>query len=141
MAYATQQDIIDRYGADALYVAADRDNNDAVDTAAVDRALDDASDEINTYVGKKYQLPLNPVPTVLLRICVDIALYRLSFGLAFTEEKRKRYEDAVRFLEGISTGKASLGFDDGSAATPTAGDAELISNPRQFSRRTMGPLT
>ncbi len=140
MAYATQQDIIDRYGNDALYVAADRDNNDAIDTAAVDRALDDATDEINTYVGKKYQLPLSVVPTVLLRVCVDIALYRLSFGSAFTEEKRKRYDDTLRFLEGVATGKFSLGFDDGAGAESTAGDAEVISNERQYSRKTLGAL-
>jgi phage gp36-like protein len=140
MAYATQQDIIDRYGEDALYVAADRDNNDAIDTAAVNRALDDATDEINTYIGKKYQLPLPVVPTVLVRVCVDIALYRMSFSTALTEEKRKRYDDTVRLLKAIALGEASLGYDDGSSAEPTAGEAELISNARLFTRDTMGGL-
>lgn len=140
MAYATQQDIIDRYGQDALYVAADRNNDDVVDNAVVGKALDDATDEINSYVGKKYQLPLPLVPTVLVRVCVDIALYRMSFGTALTEEKRKRYDDTVRLLKGISIGEASLGYDDGSNAEPTAGDAELISNERLFTRQNMGGL-
>ena len=141
MPYATQQDIVDRYGADALYVAADRNNDNVIDTAAVDRALTDATDEINTYVGARYQLPLNPVPSVLLRLCVDIALYRLSPGAALTEEKRLRYDDVMALLRGIAKGTATLGISDGSEAQTTAGDAELISNPRRYTRETMGGIT
>ena len=141
MAYATQQDIVDRYGDDALYVAADRNNDDAIDTAAVARALNDATDEINAYIGKRYVLPLNPVPTVLTRLCVDIALYRLSTGTALTEEKRTRYTDCINLLKGIGNGDADLGIADGSSDPTSVGDAELISNDRQFSRGTMGRLT
>lgn len=141
MAYAAQQDIVDRYGEDALYVAADRDNNDAIDTAAVTRALDSATGEMNIYLGKKYQLPLPAVTPILVEWCIDIALYKLSFNAAsLTEEKRRRYDDAIRSLKAIAAGDASLGYDDGSDAQATAGDAELISNARIFSRHTMGGL-
>lgn len=140
MAYATQQDILDRYGDDALYVAADRNNDDAIDTNVVTRALDDASDEINSYVGKKYPLPLPGVPTVLTRPCVDIALYRLSFSTALTEEKRKRYDDALRFLKEVAAGNVSLGYDPSSDTRESSDTAEVISNPRAFSRKTMGGL-
>ena len=44
--YATQQDIVDRYSADALLMVTDRDGN--VDVQQVLRALEDADDEINT---------------------------------------------------------------------------------------------
>ena len=140
MAYATAQDIIDRYGEDALFVAADRNNDDAIDNAAVERALDDATDEINTYIGKRYTLPIATVPRVVMRLCVDITLYRLSPGMALTEEKRQRYEDAIALLKLIAKGEVSLGLDDGSSAESAVGDAEVISNERQFSRRTMRGL-
>ena len=139
MAYAIQQDIIDRYGDNALYVVADRDGDDAIDDAVVNGALADASDEINTYVGKKYTLPLTPVPPLLVRLCVDIALYRLSPDAAYTEEKRQRYEDAVGILKSLAKGEISLGIEQ--SADSRVGNVELISSDRQFSRGTMGRLT
>jgi phage gp36-like protein len=141
MSYASSDDIVFRYGRDALYIAADRDNDDVIDSGAVERALSDASDEINTYVGKKYQLPLPSVPSVMIRVCVDIAMYRMSTGLALTEEKRNRFDDAVRYLERVADGRISLGYDNGSTATEAVGDAELITSRRRFSRGSMDLLT
>ena len=140
MAYATQQDIIDRYGNDALFVVADRDNDNVIDAVVVDGALSDATDEINAYVASKYALPLATVPPVLKRMCVDIALYRLSPDGSYTEEKRQRYEDAVKLLTKFSNGDASLGLPENSTPDSAVGDVELISSDRQFSRRTMGRL-
>jgi phage gp36-like protein len=141
MPYATQQDILDRHGADALLIATDRDNDGTVDTDAVDRALDDATAEINVYLGKVEVLPLVTVPAVLVQVCVDIALYKASTGLAMTEEKRQRYEDAIALLKSVATGAVSLGIDDGSAEPAAGGDVEIIGPGRQFSRSTMNVLT
>jgi len=68
--YATQQDIVDRYSADALLMVTDRDGN--VDVQQVLRALEDADDEINTYIGKRYPLPLVMVPRVITRVALDL---------------------------------------------------------------------
>lgn len=141
MAYATQQDIVDRFGEDELFVIADRDHDGAIDSNVVTGALDDATDEINAYVGQRYHLPVVSAPPVLTRLCVDIALYRLSSNsAAYTEEKRQRYEDALRFLDGLATGRFSLGLSDGSQADTSVGEVEMVSAPRRFSRRTMGRL-
>ncbi len=140
MAYAALQDIIDRYGEDALYIVADRDGDDSIDTVVVERALNDAADEINTYIGKKYSLPLSTTPSLLTRLSVDIALYRLSPEGGYTEEKRTRYEDAVRVLKGLANGDASLGLPEAQTPEVTAGDVELVTSKREFSRRTMGRL-
>ena len=78
MAYATQQNMIDRYGDDQLLIVADRDNDSVVDAAVIEQALLDATAEIDTYVAAKYALPLSTVPTVLTRLCVDISMYRLT---------------------------------------------------------------
>ena len=124
MSYATQQDIIDRYGDDDLIIAADHDGDGVADEAVVTQGLSDATDLINTYIGKRETLPLTTVPAVLKRLCVDIALYLMSKPPSITEEKRKRYEDAVKLLQAISDGKVSLGVSESGEAAATTDNAE-----------------
>jgi phage gp36-like protein len=135
--YATQQDIVDRYSADALLMVTDRDGN--VDVQQVLRALEDADDEINTYIGKRYPLPLVTVPRVITRVAVDLALYRLSDGAGYTEERRQRYDDAVKLLASIAAGKVSLGLDADTSedASPAGQHVEVDSQPRRFNRPSM----
>ena len=135
MSYATQQDIIDRYGEDDLIVAADHDQDGEADANVVAQGLEDATDLINTYVGKKETLPLSPVPAVLKRLCVDIALYLMSQPPAITDEKRKRFEDAVKLLTAISEGKVSLGISKADMTSSNAGGASFQSDKRLFKRR------
>lgn len=137
MAYATQQQLIERYGEQALLVAADRGAG-AIDTDAVSRALDDATAEIETYVARRYDLPLPMVPTILQQLACDIAFYRLSADAGSgTDEKRKRYEDAKELLARLADGSVRLGFQ------PQTRDAVvLVSGPKRlFSRRTFGRLS
>lgn len=143
MPYATRQDILDREGADALYAAADRDRDDAVDTAAVDAKLLDASATIDTYLSLRYPLPLATVPPVLTRLCIDITLYGLSLSAdALTKELRQRYEDAISLLNKMARGDVGLGV----AVVPDApvdGDVKggeiLLAGPaRVFSRALLG---
>ncbi len=116
--YATAQDIIARHGEDVLVLLADRDGDGAGDEGVVELALTDASSEIDTYLAPKYDLPLETVPPVLTRICVDIAVYRLaSEADTGTEERRLRYEDAVALLKRLATRTVALDLagDDGEA--------------------------
>ena len=137
--YATQQDIIDRYGEETLLIVADADLDDEIDAGKVQRALQDASDEIDSHIGKRYALPLEQTPRILVRLAVDIALYRLSPQDGHTEEKRKRYEDAVKVLKNIATGDISLGLDADTSegASPTGMEVEVDSQDRLFNRGTM----
>ena len=141
MPYAIAQDIIDRYGDDALLIAADRNNDGVVDAAAVDRALADATAEINVYVGRVEALPLTTVPEILVNLCVDIALYKVSNGLAATEAQRQRYEDAIALLKSIAKGEASLGLTDGSEEPEADGLVEFDGPEKQFTRSSMNCLT
>ncbi len=138
MAYATQQDIIDRYGEEILAVAFDRDNDGAAETDAVAAALSDASDEIDGYLGR-YNLPLADPPRILTFLCVDIALYKGSVETVNTEERRKRYEDAIRYLTKVAEGKIQLFPDDPSA--PMGGSGAYMAGPeRLFTRGSMRDL-
>lgn len=109
--YATVQDVIDRYGNDALLLIADRDNDGLVDNAIVDTALADASAQIDAYLAVKYTLPFATAPALLVSLCVDIALYRLSAERdVATDERRRRFDDALQLLERLSNGDASFGI-------------------------------
>lgn len=110
MSYASQDDIIQLYGQNALVVA-DHDRDGIPDGAAVTRALAAATGEIDTYLAPRYTLPLHEVPSFLTQLCVDIALYRLALTAdVATTEHRTRYEDALSHLRKLGEGKASLAF-------------------------------
>lgn len=110
-AYATSQDITDRNGADQLVLIADRDGDGVADAAAVSKALEDASAEIDAYLAVKYTLPLASPPPLLAHLCVDIAVYRLAAdAYVATDERRKRFDDALLLLLRLATGEASLGI-------------------------------
>lgn len=109
MAYARVADLIDRFGGEEILQRTDRVGAGVVNATIAQRALDDASAEIDGYLAARYQLPLPTVPAILERIACDIARYRLWEDLA-SPEVRQRYEDARRLLESISRGVASLGL-------------------------------
>ena len=139
MPYATAQDIIDRYGDEAFILAADRDGDGVADTGVADKALTDATGEIDMYVGARYSLPLAEVPALLVKLAVDIAMYLMSADAGSgTEEKRQRYTDALAHLRAISKGTADLGLE----SPPPTTDAEVITsgNDRLFDRDTLKGL-
>lgn len=140
--YALKQDIIDRIGVDELHVLADRDRDQIPDEEAITQALTDASTTIDTYVSRRYPVPLNPVPGIALTLCVTIAVYFLADRAgAMTDERRRRYEDAIKLLEQIAKGEVGLGMP--TPGEQPSGDVKggiLVSNePRAFGRsRTKG---
>lgn len=140
MTYATQTDAVDRYGEAFVLQVADRDGDGSLAdpelVQAVTDALVDATAEIDTHIGARYDLPLPSTPTVLVRICVDIAIYRLANEAGvLSEEIRQRYEDAIMLLKRIAEGKASLGLE---VPAPSGRAPALLSSaPRVMSRRTL----
>lgn len=108
MTYATRSDIETLYSIEALYVA-DRDGDGAPDDVAITRALLAASSEIDAFIRVRYDVPVLPVPDLLMQFAVDIALYRLAQSASvLSEEHRTRYEDALGKLKMLSEGKMML---------------------------------
>lgn len=118
MPYCTQQDLQSRFGDAELLRIADRDRDGEIDADVVSVALDDASNEIDAYVGSRYSVPMSPVPDLLKRLCADIARYRL-YDERPLEEVENRYKQAVATLRDIANGRASL--KDSSAPSSTSG--------------------
>jgi len=107
--YATQQDMIAKVGEDALFVAADRDGDDILDTVAIDSALTSASAEIDSYLAVRYPLPLPIVPEIVKDLCVWIALYKLCLNTpAMTDDLKDQYNNSISHLNRIANGKAAL---------------------------------
>lgn len=127
MPYATTPQLEAHLGADRFVDLTDRDRSGAPDDAAVAEALAGASSIADSYLAS--YLPIATAPLVLVEAVLDIAIYRLA-GNRRTEDERLRYEDAMRWLRDVSTGKAALGLPDGAVAstesevTVEAADAE-----------------
>lgn len=138
MTYATQQDLIDRFGAEELTQLTDRATPPAgaIDATVVARALADADEEINGYLAARYQLPLATTPQVLVRLAADLARYALHDDRA-TEQVTRRRNDAVAFLRSISKGEVNLGLDPAQQPTPSIRGAESDAPDRLFTRETL----
>jgi phage gp36-like protein len=134
MAYALLTDLEERFGVDEINQLSDRDNDGVNDVGVVDGALDDATDEINSYLARKYTVPVVSVSANLKKTCCDIARYLLH-GDAATEEVEKRYKRAVAWLNDLASGKAVLtdasGVVTAIAGTSTSG-VKSFSNDRLF---------
>lgn len=138
MTYASQQNLIDRFGADELIQLTDRTGTDSIDAAVVGRALADAYAEINGYLSTRYTLPLSPVPAALEKLACDIARYQL-FENAVTDIVKERYDNAIRFLKDVAAGKVTLGVDSNNAQAATISNAvQMSSSTKVFSRGESG---
>ena len=116
MAYATVQDLIDRYGAVEmirLTVPAE-EALDGVDATVANTKLEGASALIDSYVGKRYAVPMEIAPPVITDACCAIARYNLSNGGQKTpsEEMRVQYKDTLDWLRDIAAGRVVLSLDE-----------------------------
>lgn len=137
MGYATQQDLVDRFGETEVIQLSDRAGTGAIDAAVVAAKLADADAEIDGYLAGRYTLPLVPVPLTLQRIACDIARYHL-YDDRPTEYIAKRYDAATAFLRSVAKGDIQLGVDAGGDAPPSAAGAPSYSAPDQvFDRSTL----
>lgn len=128
MAYASVADLVARYGEDEIIELTDRVNAGAVDAAAAAAALADAEAEADAHLGARYPVPLAAAPPLLVGIVCAIARYRL-WADAASERVRDGYTDARRQLEGIASGKISLGIDAPPAPSGVVVAAATVARP------------
>lgn len=138
--YATLDDLKKQLPEDLLINLTDDGGSGIIDTAVTDTALETADVEIDGYLGARYALPLSPVPGILGKLAVDIAIYNLyARRQGPPEHWQKRYDNTIRFLERIADGRIGLGAED--PGEGVASSAEVVSIPeRLFSRSSMKNL-
>lgn len=87
----------------------------------VDAAIAEADSDIDSYAGRRYAVPFNPVPAKVKQLSVAIAVYKLfekrinQLGGEIPESTRDMYDDAMSFLKDVSKGNAVI---DGAISPP-----------------------
>ena len=136
MTYATQDDMVKRFGEAEIAQRTNRIDGSSIDATVLTRAIDDADAEINSYLAVRYQLPLSELPSVLVRVACDIARYRL-YDDGAPETVRTRYQDAVGLLKRMSSGEVQLA---GGSPIPVASGGRTVASrspARVFSSETL----
>ncbi len=131
--YCTGDQLIDRFGEDELITLTDVDGDERPNAAVMELALQDASDEIDIYISTRASLPIasGSTPPILIRLCADIARYRLHDENPIDEVKA-RYDSAVKTLKDISAGRANLPLPDPASSTSTTVYGERTDSDRVF---------
>jgi phage gp36-like protein len=107
MPYCTQQNLIDRFGADELIQLTDSGGVGMIDSATVSAAINDASAEIDSYLRNRYPFPLLSTPPELERIACNIARYYLYNDSAINAVS-ERFEQAIEWLKLLAQGKVMI---------------------------------
>lgn len=118
MAYATIQDLQDRFGYAEIEQLSDRGHpvqGWAVDAVA-QRALDDAAGAIDARLGARFSVPVAAPSAELVRVACDIARYLLH-DLAPPDPVRDHYTDAIKWLDKIASGALPLIDASGAAVS------------------------
>lgn len=133
MSYATQQNLVDRFGELELIQLTNREGGETIDADVVSEALADADELVDSYIANRASLPLADVPPRLVRVAGDIARYFL-YADAPTEQVRTAYKDALAWLREVAQGRATLGNDGVSAASPAEAAVEFTGDDRLMTR-------
>jgi phage gp36-like protein len=139
MPYCTQTDILELISLDKLIQLTDDANAGIVDASVVTRAIADADAEIDSYAAGRYTtLPFSPVPAMIRKVSVDLAIYNIySHRKGVPDNWKQRYENVIKFLKSVASGEVTLGADD--PEPPSGGNTPQISaGTRIFTRDKMG---
>ncbi|VEH67141.1 Mu-like prophage protein gp36 [Rodentibacter pneumotropicus] len=132
MNYASVEDFVLRVGEVQAIELTDRDLLGEVNENLLEVALADSSSQIDGYLAARYTLPLATVPQNLVRLCCDLARYRLASmsGVVITDEIIERYKLSLKELQDISTGKVSLGLPLADEGADGQDNGVIFTNPK-----------
>ena len=138
--YATVEDVRNRYGKELFALAGKTEAGD-LDEAAVTRALEEASSEIDVTLSARYAVPVSPAPSVLRRVCVDLAVAALPRNGFFRGVARRAARWEARALpQSIAAGDAGLGADTPPAPAQGSGGGMAYSFPASDFRQKLDEL-
>lgn len=134
--YCTPDDMTSRFSEDELIQLTDKDgSHGGVVSAVLEQSISDASATIDGYIGGRYQLPLSSVPSILTRLCCDVARYFLyDDQLGEDHQVSKRHKEAIDYLKLVGNGKVQLGISSKSERPQATSTAMMQSGGSVFSR-------
>ncbi|QIH08924.1 MULTISPECIES: DUF1320 domain-containing protein [unclassified Pseudomonas] len=100
----------------------------------IEDAVRQAEELVDGYLRGRYDLPLNPVPTVLRDAVVYLArhwLYQRRPEGALPDAVKDSRKDTIKLLESIRDGVVTLGMPSGQA-TPEPGEVRVRARRQQF---------
>lgn len=129
MAYAEQQDIIDRgvTQQELLELTDDESTTDLDDAgvqARIAAAITSACGTIDSYCRQRYTVPLQDSEQIK-SVAVTLAIYNLfARRRRVPEDVKTLFDDAMKFLRDVAAGKAAL--DQPTGATAQAGSGGVL---------------
>jgi len=114
MGYITNADIEERVGSVAFVQLADDDGNGVADVGVVDEARLGAEGQVNSYLGRRYAVPINltthpDLADVLASFTLDLGEYRLRLRRPpVPEDARRRRDQAIEWLTRVADGRIEL---------------------------------
>lgn len=138
MSYASITTLNAQFGAREVVALTDRDLDGIADQDVLDDALATADNLIDSYIGRRYPVPLVDVPKLISTVAGTIVRYNLSgAGVTETDPARNRYRDAIKLLESIRDGDLSLGPDPAGEPTAQATAIRVVGGNRKFVAETL----
>lgn len=140
MVYCTAGDMVELFEEEEMLYLTNLHDASAVeiDPVRIGKAIAYAEAEVNSYLQRQYTLPLASIPFVLTNKVADIARYQLD-SIQPRDDVRKRYEDAVKWLQLLALGKVDLGLDQTLQPDPISigGSPQSYAPDRIFTMETL----
>lgn len=106
-----------------------------INLPVVVEAIRQAEELVEGYLRGRYNLPLDPVPSIIKDMAVNIArhwLYaRRPEGNELPEAVTRTYNAAIKTLETIRDNRITLGLPTGASA-PEPGEIKVRARPQRF---------
>lgn len=121
MSYSTVADFVEYFGENEALELTNLENPLAilVDTVLLQKALDHAYAEVNSYLAGNYVLPLTvTIPQILKYDEMEIARFRLD-KFRTREDVTERYQLVIQRLRDIAKGIVNLGLDQNNIEVET----------------------
>ena len=141
MGYITNADIEERLGGNAYVQLADDDGDNVADIGVVNEARLGAEGEVNSYLARRYQVPIDltansDLADVLKSFTLDLVEYRLrSRRPPVPQDTVRRRTEAIEWLSRVADGTIELPSAVHAAANRARGPlAAIAGDPRVLSR-------
>lgn len=142
MPYCTVDDIKKSIPEANIIQLTDDAGTGVIDQTKVNEAIAYADQLIDGYLRGRYSLPLNPVPGLVNKLSVDLAIFHLysrRFELEMPESMMAKYKNAIKLLEQIQKGLVLLGIES-SETGPGQGyyKTNKTADDREFNKTVLG---
>lgn len=141
MSYVANEDIETRLGPTAYVQLTDDDEDGSADPAVVDEAREGAEGEVNSYLARRYAVPVDlssygELEALLKTVVLDLVEHRLhSRRPPVPADVKAKRQSAVEWLARVASGAVELPAGKTVSANPATGfRAASTGNARVLSR-------